>query len=154
MKIHLIDTTIIFAYLLIVIISGFLLSRRASKNMDSYFLGGKTVPWYILGISNTSGMFDISGTMWLVYMLFVYGLKGIWMPWMWPTFNQIFFMIYLSIWVRRSNVLTGAEWITTRFGSALGGELSRLSVVIFAIVSVIGFLTYAFVGIGKFAKSF
>ena len=154
MKIHLIDTVIILAYLLIVIIAGFLLSRRASKNMDSYFLGGKTVPWYILGISNTSGMFDISGTMWLVYMLFVYGLKGIWMPWMWPTFNQIFFMIYLSIWVRRSNVLTGAEWITTRFGSALGGELSRLSVVIFAIVSVIGFLTYAFVGIGKFASIF
>lgn len=154
MKIHLIDTVIILAYLLIVIIAGFLLSRKASKNMDSYFLGGKTVPWYILGISNTSGMFDISGTMWLVYMLFVYGLKGIWMPWMWPTFNQIFFMIYLSIWVRRSNVLTGAEWITTRFGSALGGELSRLSVVIFAIVSVIGFLTYAFIGIGKFASIF
>jgi Na+/proline symporter len=154
MKIHLIDSLIIFAYLLIVIIAGFLLSRKASKNMDSYFLGDKTVPWYILGISNTSGMFDISGTMWLVYMLFVYGLKGIWMPWMWPTFNQIFFMIYLSIWVRRSNVLTGAEWITTRFGSALGGELSRFSVVIFAIVSVIGFLTYAFIGIGKFASIF
>lgn len=56
--------------------------------------------------------------------------------------------------MQRSNVLTGAEWISTRFGSALGCELSRLSVVIFAIVSVIGFLTYAFVGIGKFASIF
>ena len=154
MKIHLVDTLIIVAYLVAVIVAGFLLSRRASKNMDSYFLGGKTVPWYILGISNSSGMFDISGTMWLVYMLFVYGLKGVWMPWMWPTFNQIFFMIYLSIWVRRSNVLTGAEWITTRFGSDRGAELSRLSVVVFALISVIGFLTYAFVGIGKFASIF
>ncbi len=154
MKIHLIDTLIIAAYLVAVIISGFVLSRRASKNMDSYFLGGKTVPWWLLGISNTSGMFDISGTMWLVYMLFVYGLKGVWMPWMWPTFNQIFFMIYLSIWVRRSNVLTGAEWITTRFGTDRGAELSRFSVVVFALVSVIGFLTYAFVGIGKFASIF
>ena len=106
MKIHLVDTLIIVAYLVAVIVAGFLLSRRASKNMDSYFLGGKTVPWYILGISNSSGMFDISGTMWLVYMLFVYGLKGVWMPWMWPTFNQIFFMIYLSIWVRRSNAVS------------------------------------------------
>ena len=154
MKIHLIDTVIILTYLVSVIIIGFFLSRRASQNMDSYFLGGKTVPWYILGISNTSGMFDISGTMWLVYMLFVYGLKGVWMPWMWPTFNQIFFMIYMSIWVRRSNVLTGAEWITTRFGAAKGGELSRISVVVFALVSVIGFLTYAFIGIGKFASIF
>lgn len=154
MKIHLIDTLIVAVYLVAVIVSGFLLSRRASKNMDSYFLGGKTVPWWLLGISNTSGMFDISGTMWLVYMLFVYGLKGVWMPWMWPTFNQIFFMIYMSIWVRRSNVLTGAEWITTRFGTDRGAELSRFSVVVFALVSVIGFLTYAFIGIGKFASIF
>lgn len=97
MKIYLIDTVIIFAYLLIVIISGFLLSRRASKNMDSYFLDCKTVPWYSLGISITSGMFDISGTMWLVYMLFVYDLKGIWMPWMWPTFNQIFYDLSVNL---------------------------------------------------------
>ena len=51
--------------------------------------------------------------MWLVYNLFVYGLKGIWLPWLWPTFNQVFLMVYLSVWVRRSNVLTGGEWITT-----------------------------------------
>ncbi|NOZ62474.1 MAG: sodium:solute symporter, partial [Calditrichaeota bacterium] len=154
MKIHAIDTAIIFSYLLIVIIGGIIISRRASKNMDSYFLGGKTVPWWLLGVSNTSGMFDISGTMWLVYMLFVYGMKGVWMPWLWPTFNQIFFMIYLSIWARRSGVITGAEWMTTRFGEKKGGELSRVSVVVFALVSVVGLLSYAFVGIGKFAKIF
>ncbi len=154
MNIHSIDIAIIFGYLAAVVTIGFFLSRKASQNMSSYFLGGKTVPWYILGISNTSGMFDISGTMWLVYMLFVYGMKGVWMPWMWPTFNQIFFMIYLAIWVRRSNVLTGAEWITTRFGERRGGEMCRISVVIFALISVIGFLTYAFVGIGKFASIF
>jgi Na+/proline symporter len=122
--------------------------------MDNYFLGGRSVPWYLLGVSNASSMFDISGTMWLVYMVFVYGLKGIWMPWMWPTFNQVFFMVYIAIWVRRSNVLTGAEWITTRFGKGRGSELSRLSVTVFALVSVIGLLTYTFQGVGKFATIF
>ena len=151
---HTIDQIIIFSYLILVILSGIYFSRRASQNIDSYFLGGKSVPWYLLGVSNASSMFDISGTMWLVYMVFVYGLKGIWMPWMWPTFNQIFFMIYIAIWVRRSNVLTGAEWIETRFGTGRGSELSRLSVTIFAIVSVVGMLTYAFQGIGKFATIF
>jgi len=151
---HPIDQAIILLYLILVVGTGIVLSRRASKNMDSYFLGGKTVPWYFLGISNASSMFDISGTMWLVYMVFVYGLKGIWMPWMWPTFNQIFFMVYLAIWVRRSNVLTGAEWIQTRFGTGRGSELSSLSVTIFALVSVIGLLTYTFQGIGKFATIF
>ncbi len=151
---HLIDQSIILIYLILVIATGVVLSRRASQNMDSYFLGGRSVPWYLLGVSNASSMFDISGTMWLVYMVFVYGLKGIWMPWMWPTFNQVFFMIYIAIWVRRSNVLTGAEWIKTRFGAGRGSELSSLSVTIFALVSVIGLLTYTFQGIGKFATIF
>ena len=151
---HLIDQSIILIYLILVVVTGVVLSRRASRNMDSYFLGGRSVPWYVLGVSNASSMFDISGTMWLVYMVFVYGLKGIWMPWMWPTFNQVFFMIYIAIWVRRSNVLTGAEWIKTRFGEGIGSELSRLSVTIFALVSVIGLLTYTFQGIGKFATIF
>jgi SSS family solute:Na+ symporter len=151
---HLLDQSIILGYLVFVVIAGVMLSRMASKNMDSYFLGGKRVPWYLLGISNASSMFDISGTMWIVAMLFVYGVKGAWIPWVWPTFNQIFFMIYIAIWVRRSNVLTGAEWIETRFGTGRGSQLSSLSVTIFAIVSVIGLLTYAFIGIGKFAVIF
>ena len=154
MTIHPIDLIIIGAYLVLVVVIGFVFSRRAGQNLDSYFLGGKTLPWSILGIANASSMFDITGTMWLVYILFVYGLKGVWLPWLWPTFNQIFLMIYLAVWIRRSNVLTGAEWITTRFGSGKGGELSRISVVVFALVSVVGFLSYAFQGIGKFAAVF
>jgi hypothetical protein len=93
--------------------------------MQNYFLGGNTMPWYMLGISNASGMFDISGTMLLVYWMFVYGLKSVWIPWLWPTFNQIFLMVYLSAWLRRSNVMTGAEWIKTRFGKGRGAQLSH-----------------------------
>ena len=154
MKVHWIDLTIIILYLLTTISIGFLLKKRAAKNLDSYFLGGKSLPWYFLGISNASGMFDITGTMWLVYLLFVYGLKSVFIPWLWPIFNQIFLMIYLSTWLRRSNVLTGAEWITTRFGTERGANLSHISVVIFALVSVVGFLAYAFQGIGKFSSVF
>ena len=109
------------------------------------------MPWYVLGISDASGMFDIAGTMWLVYIMFVYGLKSIWIPWLWPVFNQIFLAAYLSRWLRRSGAMTGAEWIETRFGNGRGAELSHLIVVIFALVSVVGFLSYAFKGIGKFA---
>ncbi len=154
MQIHIIDITIVVCYLIVSVMLGIMVSRRASQNLGTYFLGGNTLPWYMLGIANASSMFDITGTMWLVYVLFVYGLKGVWLPWLWPTFNQVFLMIYLASWIRRSNVLTGAEWITTRFGAGRSGELSRISVVIFALVSVIGFLTYAFQGIGKFAAVF
>jgi Na+/proline symporter len=153
MKLHIqpLDIAIIVGYFLTVVLIGLWVSRRGVKDLDSYFLGGKSLPWYMLGVSDASGMFDISGTMWLVYVLFLYGLKSIWLPWVWPTFNQIFLMMFLSGWLRRSNVLTGAQWIQTRFGSDRGGTLAHLSVVIFALVNVIGLLAYAFKGIGKFA---
>jgi solute:Na+ symporter, SSS family len=154
MQLHWIDLSIIAIYLVATIFVGFWVSKRASKDMKSYFLGGNKLPWYMLGVSNASGMFDISGTMWLVYVTATYGMKGVWLPWLWPVFNQIFLMVYMSIWLRRSNVMTGAEWIQTRFGKGPGATASHIIVVVFAMVSVIGFLAYASKGIGKFAGEF
>jgi Na+/proline symporter len=148
------DLTILVLYFVAMIAIGVAVVRRASKSLDDYFLAGNTLPWYVLGVSNASAMFDITGTMWLVYNVFVYGLKGVWLPWLWPTFNQVFLMVYLASWVRRSNVLTGAEWITSRFGEGRGAELSRIIVVAFALVSVVGFIAYDFQGMGKFTASF
>jgi Na+/proline symporter len=133
---------------------GFFLKKKAQKNKKSYLLGGNDLPWYMLGLSNASGMFDISGTMWLVTLGFVYGLKSIWIPWLWPVFNQIFLMIFLSIWLRRSNVTTGAEWIQTRFGTGKGASLSHNIVVVYALISCLGFLAYGFIGLGKFMLIF
>jgi Na+/proline symporter len=154
MHLSVVDLTIIVAYLLSTVFIGYWVSKRASQSMQNYFLGGNSMPWYMLGISNASGMFDISGTMLLVSWMFVYGLKSVWIPWLWPTFNQIFLMVYLSSWLRRSNVMTGAEWIKTRFGNGRGAQASHLIVVIYAFVSIIGFFTYAFKGIGKFAQTY
>lgn len=141
-------------YLALTIALGFWVSKRASSSLSSYFLGDNSIKWYYLGLSNASGMFDISGTMWTVTILFVYGLKSAWIPWLWPVWNQVFVMVFLAIWLRRSNVMTGAEWITTRFGDKVGGRLSHIIITVFAIISVFGFIAYFFVGIGKFATIF
>jgi len=154
MLIHGIDLAIIIAYFALVFTLGILVSRHAIKDINSYFLGGNVLPWWVLGVSNASGMFDITGTMWLVYILFVYGLKSVWLPWVWPVFNQIFLMVFLAIWLRRSGVMTGAAWIETRFGRSKGAHLAHVIVVVFALVSVIGFIAYDFKGIGKFAQTF
>lgn len=154
MKLPLLDIAIILAYIAATLVVGFWIASRASKDIKSYFLGGNKLSWWQLGLSNASGMFDISGTMWLVYLLFVYGLTSVFIPWLWPVFNQIFLMIFLSAWLRRSGVMTGAEWITFRFGEGKGARLSHLIVVLFALVNVIGFIAYGFIGIGKFAAVF
>lgn len=154
MQLASIDIAIILAYLAGTLGLGLYISRLASKNMGSYFLAGNRIPWWALGVSNASGMFDIAGTMWLVSVCFVYGLKSAWLPWVWPIFNQIFLMIYLSVWLRRSNVMTGAEWLQTRFGKTREAKWCQFIVILFALVSAVGFIAYAFKGIGKFAEIF
>ena len=121
MSVSPLDVAILLAYFAATIFAGFWVSKRGAKDLDSYFLGGKALPWNLLGISDASGMFDIAGTMLMVYWLFAYGLKSIWLPFLWPVFNQIFLMMFLSAWLRRSNVLTGAEWIQFRFGRGKHG---------------------------------
>ncbi|WP_045858805.1 sodium:solute symporter family protein [Teredinibacter purpureus] len=155
MELHLIDSAIVIGYLVVMIAAGSIVSSKASKNLNTYFLGGNKIPWYALSLSNAGGMFDIAGTMWLVYLAFVYGMKSAFIPWLWPFFNQIFMMIYLAVWLRRSNAMTGAEWIATRFDQASsGGKMAHMVVVLFSTISIVGFLAYGFVGIGKFAEIF
>lgn len=154
MKLTVTDIVIIFVYLFSTVVIGLVLKKVAQKSKSNYMLGGNKLPWYMLGLSNASGMFDISGTMWLVTLLFVYGLKSIWIPWLWPVFNQVFLMVFLSIWLRRSKVTTGAEWINTRFGKSIDSRLSHGVVVFFALILCLGYLAYGFIGLGKFVMIF
>jgi solute:Na+ symporter, SSS family len=155
MRLTILDVSIVILYLATMIVIGWVLRKRARKNKESYLLGGKALPWYMLGLSDASDMFDISGTMWMVALCFVYGMKSIWIPWLWPVFNQVFMMMFISKWVRRSNASTGAEWLVTRFGATGKGVKSSHNVVVaFALLSCFGFLAYGFVGLGKFIEIF
>ena len=154
MKLTFIDIAIIVLYLITTVVIGLVMRRRARESKEAYLMGGKSLPWYMLGLSNASDMFDISGTMWMVSIMFVYGFKSIWLPWLWPSFNQIFLMVFLSAWLRRSNATTGAEWIHTRFGTGRGVKPSHAVVVAFALIGCLGFMAYGFIGLGKFIEIF
>ncbi len=150
-----IDIAFVVSYLALMVMIGWYLRKKARINKESYLLGGKKLPWYMLGLSDASDMFDISGTMWMVSLCFVYGMKSIWIPWLWPVFNQVFNMMFLAKWLRRSNAATGAEWLATRFGlSGTGVKASHNIVVAFAVIGCLGFLAYGFVGLGKFIEVF
>jgi len=155
MKLQFLDIAIIFTYLFGMLMLGWFMRKKARLSKENYLMGGKKLPWYLLGLSDASDMFDISGTMWMVALCFVYGVKSLWIPWLWPVFNQVFNMMYLSKWLRRSNATTGAEWLGTRFGlTGKGVQGSHTVVVAFALIGCLGFLAYGFVGLGKFIEIF
>ncbi|NOX65215.1 MAG: hypothetical protein GXO85_05295 [Chlorobi bacterium] len=146
-----IDYSIISLYFIVVISLGFWYQKRASKNLDSYFLAGKKMHWLPLAMSGSVSTFDITGTMWIVSILFVLGMKSMWHHWMWGVYMGAFFMAYMGKWVRRSNVMTAAEWMRTRFGDDKGGRLARTTYALMAVLTLASFIGYAYQGIGKFA---
>src|ERR1035437_7313479 len=155
MKLQLTDISIVVIYLVSMLLIGMYFRKKARKNKESYLMAGKKLPWYLLGLSDAADMFDISGTMWMVSLCFVYGFKSIWIPWLWPVFNQVFNMMFLAKWLRRSNADTGAEWLATRFGfKGKGVTASHNITVVFALIGCLGFLAYGFVGLGKFIEIF
>ena len=70
----LIDYGIISLYFFIVLGLGFWYQKRASRNLDTYFMAGKNIHWLPLAMSGSVSTFDITGTMWIVSILFVLGM--------------------------------------------------------------------------------
>src|SRR5665213_3954476 len=89
MKLQITDISIVVVYLISMLLIGMYFRKKARKTKESYLLAGKKLPWYLLGLSDAADMFDISGTMWMVSLCFVYGFKSIWIPLLWPVFNPV-----------------------------------------------------------------
>jgi len=147
-----VDVWIIVVYFCIVIALGFWYRRRAARDLGAYFLGGKSIHWLGLAMSGSVSNFDITGTMWIISILYVLGFKSMWHHWMWGFLMGAFFLAYMGKWVRRSNVMTAAEWMRTRFGDGPAGNLARTAYAIMAVLTLASFVGYAFQGIGKFAS--
>ena len=154
MKLHRIDLAIVLVYLVLVVAVGVWVKRRASKGIESYFLGARRLPWWMIAMSGSSSYFDITGTMWIVSMFVAYGFSGYWIQWMWGFLIAVFYFAYMGKWIRRSGVVTGAEWMVLRFGEGPGGRAARLAYTVFAILTLTAFIAYTAVGMGKFGVEF
>ncbi|MDQ6787466.1 MAG: hypothetical protein M3033_11725 [Acidobacteriota bacterium] len=154
MQLSVLDQIIVVVYLAAIMSIGFAMKRRAASGMSSYFLGGRQLPWWALAMSGSSSYFDITGTMWIVSTFIALGLKGMWVHWLWGFPITAFYLAYMGKWIRRSNVMTGAEWMKTRFGNSKAGDLARLSYTLFAILTISALLGYSAIGMGKFGSIF
>ena len=147
-----VDYIIVFGYLAIMLTIGVLHQSKASDNVRSYFLGGQKIPWWITAMSSSMSSIDITGTMVNVSILYFMGVRSIYYN-IW-VIGGVALMCHLGRWIRRSNVVTAAEWMTTRFGKGWAGEVPRMTVALVSVGSLLGYVAYAFVGVGKFVSVF
>jgi len=152
---HTIDYSIIGCYFAILILFGLYLRKRASQGLDEYFLGGKKIPWWVLGVSGMASNLDMTGTMVIISFFYILGVKGFLIELRGGVcLAMAFFMIFLGKWHSRAGVMTIAEWMEFRFGKGKQGEIARLLSAIATVITTVGMVAYFFVGTGKFLSMF
>lgn len=150
-----IDYGVIGLYFAILISIGRILQKRATSSMENYFLGGRRVPWWLLGVSGMAAWLDMTGTMVITSFLFMMGPRGLFVEFRGGAgLVLIFLLLWQGKWHRRSGCMTQAEWMIFRFGSGTGGNIARLMAVISTMVFNMGLLIYSFFGGGLFLSMF
>ncbi|MDA0765336.1 MAG: hypothetical protein O3A87_00265 [Verrucomicrobia bacterium] len=145
-----IDPSIIALYLIGMLVIGIRCSRQASQGMESYFLGGNKTRWWVLAASGSASNYDVTGTMFLVSVFYLMGLKSLYLWWSWQFFGAAFLAAYMGLWVYRTKAMTAVELLHIRFGDGRGGRFARSAGAILMIVFLLFSLGYSFVGISKF----
>ncbi len=150
-----VDVVIIVGFLVLVTIIGYVMSNIASKGLNDYFLGGRRIPWYVLGISTATSNFDMAGTMIIVAVVFALGYKGFLVEIRGGVgLSLAFLMIFLGKWLRRSRVMTSAEWMKLRFGVDTQGKTAHVVSAAANIILSLGMIIYFSKGAGKFLVNF
>ena len=147
---NLIDQWIIVLYFVVILLIGFIVSKRARSSVEGFFLGGNKIPWYLLGVSGMASFIDLSGTAFQVAFFFLLGAKGFWVGFQGNVALLLaFLMIFMGKWLYRSKVMTNAELVLLRFGKNRQGDIARIATVVSILVIVLAFLGYFFVGAVK-----
>lgn len=150
-----IDFVVVGIYLALIVIIGFYLQKKASENIDSYFLGGRRMPWWVLGASGMAANVDISGTMINVALVYALGSYALFIEFRGGVVLILaFLMAMMGKYNRRSQVMTLAEWMHFRFGKTRQGDIARLMMAIVSLILTVALISYFSIASGKFAAEF
>ena len=149
------DYSLIIGYFAVLVGIGFYLRKRASASLDDYFLGGRRLPWWALGISGMAAWLDLTGTMLITSFLFLLGPTALFVELRGGVGLVLVFMfIFIGKWHRRSGLMTPAEWMGFRFGRDFWGTFARIAQVAAMIIFSSGMLAYSIKGVGLFLSMF
>lgn len=150
-----VDLAIVVLYLAAMLLVGLYFRRRATRKLDAYYLAERAVPWWMVGLSGCSSYVDIGGTMLIIGVMYYVGIRSVLVfHVVWGFFTMAIFMAYQAKYIRRSGVMTLAEWNATRFGTTRDTERLRIAIAAFVLLQMVLTLMYVAVGTGKFAEEF
>lgn len=149
------DYTIIIAFLIMTLGLGLVMSRVASSSMDHYYLGGRRMPWYLLGVMGMTTWFDLTGTMIITSFLYMMGPRGLFIEFRGGAVLILAFMlVYTGKWHRRSGCMTGAEWGIYRFGDNPVAQTMRVIGAVMTVITITMMTAYLVRGASLFLGMF
>ncbi len=152
---QLVDYLIIAVYLISIVIFGIYLERKARLGIDSYFLGNRNMPWWVLGASGMASNTDLAGTMIISALIYAVGAKGFFIEIRGGVvLIMAILMIFMGKWNRRAQVMTLAEWMRLRFGEGREGNTARIISAIANLMFAVGAMSYFTLAGGKFLGQF
>jgi Na+/proline symporter len=150
MQLQVIDWVIIGLFFCIVLGIGWQASRTAGKSTDEYFLGGRSMPWWLLGISMVACTFSADTPNLVTGMVRESGVVKNWAWWVFLITGMVTVFIYAKLW-RRSNVKTDLEFYELRYGGKYASFLRgfrALYLGVFFNCLIMGSVTLAAIKIG------
>ncbi|MCS6821810.1 MAG: Na+:solute symporter [Microscillaceae bacterium] len=109
-----IDWLIIIAYLLISLAISLLYTTKASKNLGTFFLGNRSLPWWLAGTSMVATTFAADTPLAVTELVAQNGIAGNWLWWNALAGGMFTTFFFAKLW-RRSGVLTDVELIELRY---------------------------------------
>ncbi|NOY47874.1 MAG: Na+:solute symporter [Chlorobi bacterium] len=150
-ELSLIDYILIASFFAITLFIGFWVSKQSGKNSTEFFLSGRNMPWWLLGVSMVATTFSTDTPNFVTNLVRENGVSGNWEWWAFLITGLLTVFVYAKLW-RKSNVTTDIEFYELRYGGKparfLRGFRSIYLGVIFNILAMSG-VTLAAIKIGS-----
>ncbi|MCF8237704.1 MAG: Na+:solute symporter [Saprospiraceae bacterium] len=127
------DWGILLAFLAVTLIIGLWSSRRAGENAEEFFLSGRQMPWWLLGISIVATTFSADTPNLVTNIVRQHGVSGNWLWWAFLLTGMLTVFVYARLW-RRSGVLTDLEFYEIRYGGRPAAFLRGFRAVYLGVV--------------------
>ncbi len=150
MALSTLDWIIVAVFFIIVLGIGWVASRTAGKSTSEFFLGGRGMPWWLLGISMVACTFSADTPNLVTGMVREDGVVKNWAWWAFLITGMVTVFIYARLW-RRSNVMTDLEFYEIRYGGKLASFLRGFRSLYLGILFnclIMGSVTLAAIKIG------
>ena len=151
-----IDWAIIAAFFVIILSIGVIVAKRAGKSSSEFFLSGRTMPWWLLGISMVATTFSTDTPNLVTDIVRTHGVSGNWVWWPFLLTGMLTVFVYAKLW-RRSKVMTDVEFYEIRYsGKAAAGlrGFRALYLGVFFNVMIMGAVSLAAIKIGGVLLNF